>query len=349
LEIKPIGIHDNFFDLGGTSLIAVNLFTKIEKTFKSHLSLVTLFQCPTIAQLAQMLSDQQDQTQQSAAWSTLVPIRAKGIHPPLFCVSGIHGNVLLYADLAKHLGASQPFYGLQPKGIDGIHPPFSSIEEIAAYYIQIVRTVQPKGPYFLGGFSLGSHVVWEMSQQLYQQGEKVALLALFDGKVRSTNIVRQPFRKRIFLHYQSFREMGFTYISQKFPAWQDWLSGRYQYWTKRIARRFYQKLQWKLPIYLRQSAIEESLEKAGTQAMKNYVMQVYSDKVTLFRAEIQESDQGVGFVPLDLDLGWNNLVAGGLEIQTISGDHMSMFQEPQVQILAQKLSDCLHRARETQI
>ena len=350
-DIKPIGIHDNFFDIGGTSTIAVNLFAKIEQAFKCHLSLVVVFQCPTVAQLAQMLSqlNQQEQSDQRAAWSTLVPIRPTGIHPPLFCVSGIHGGVLIYADLAKHLGADQPFYGLQPKGIDGIHQPLTSIEEIAAYYIQVVQTVQPKGPYFLGGFSLGSHVVWEMSQQLHQQGEKVALLALFDGKIRSTNTVRQPFRKRIFLHYQSFREKGFTYFSQKFPAWQDWLIGRYHYWTKRIIRRFYQRMQWQLPIYLRQSAIEESLEKAGKEALKNYVMQVYPDKVTLFRADTQESDQGVGFVPPDWDLGWSKLAVGELDIQPISGDHMSMFREPQVQILAQKLQECLHRARQPKI
>jgi 3-oxoacyl-(acyl-carrier-protein) synthase/thioesterase domain-containing protein/acyl carrier protein len=349
--IKPIGLHDNFFDLGGTSIIAVNLLTKIEQAFKCHLGLVIFFQCPTIAELAQMLSqiNQQDRTDQGLACSTLVPIRAKGIHPPLFCVSGIHGNVLLYSDLAKYLGESQPFYGLQPKGIDGLQPPLTSIEEIATYYIQAMRTVQAEGPYFLGGFSLGSYVVWEIAQQLHQLGEKVALLALFDGKIRSTNTVRLPFRKRIFLHYQSFREMGFTYISQKFPAWQDWLSGRYQYWTKRIARRLYQCLQWQLPIYLRQSAIEESLEQAGAEAMRTYVIKAYPDKVTLFRADIQESDQGVGFDSIDWDLGWGQLASGGLDIQTVSGDHMSMFRDPQVQILAQKLQECLHRARQAQV
>jgi thioesterase domain-containing protein len=140
--------------------------------------------------------------------------------------------------------------------------------------------------------------------------------------------------------------MGFTYLSQKFPAWQDWLIGRYQYWTKRIIRRSYQRMQWQLPIYLRQSAIEDSLEKAGKEAMRNYVMQVYPDKVTLFRADTQEADQGVGFVPPDWDLGWSKLATGELDIQPISGDHMSIFREPQVQILAQKLQECLHRARQ---
>ncbi len=342
-SIKPIGIHDNFFDLGGTSLIAVNLFTKIEQAFKCHLSLVILFQCPTITELALLI--QLNQQEQGLAWSPLVPIRSTGSYSPIFCVSGIHGNVLLYADLAKHLGASQPFYGLQPRGIDGTQSPLTSIEAIATYYIQAMKTVQPEGPYFLGGFSLGSKVVWEMAQQLYQQGERVALLALFDGKIKSTNTVRLPFRKRIFLHFQSFREIGFPYIALKFPSWQDWLIGRYQYWTKKIARRFYQHWQLPLPIYLRQSAIEDSLEKAGIEAMRNYVIHTYPDKVTLFRADIQESDQGVGFSPSDWDLGWGQL-SDRLDIQTISGDHMSMFREPQVQILAQKLQDCLHRARQ---
>jgi len=350
-NLHPISIHDNFFEIGGTSLIAVDLFTKIDQTFKCHLGLVFLFQYPTIAELAELLTQQQEQKQSplnklNSPWSTLVPIRASGLYAPLFCVSGIHGNVLLYADLAKHLGKSQPFYGLQSKGLDGIQSPHTSIEEMATYYIEAIKTVQPQGPYFLGGFSLGSKVVWEMAQQLHRQGEKVALLALFDGTTRATNIGRLPFYKRIFLHYQNLREMGFTYISQKFPSWREWLSGRYDYWTKKIARNIFQKLQIPLPIYLRQSAIAESLEKAGTQALKNYVIQSYPNKATLFRAEIQSADQGVGFVSPDWDLGWGKLATGGLEIQPVIGDHISMFREPQVQVLAQKLQDCLIRARE---
>ena len=344
-HIRPIGIHDNFFDLGGTSLMAVNLFSKIDQAFSCHLSLVVLFQCPTIAQLANMLSPKD----QASVWSTLVPMRASGIYPPLFCVSGIHGNVLVYSDLAKHLGTSQPFYGLQSKGLDGIQSPHTSIEEMATYYIEAMRTVQPEGPYFLGGFSLGSKVVWEMAQQLHQQGQKVALLALFDGKPMPTNMPRQPFRKRIFLHYKSLREKGFSYISHKLPGWKEWLIGRYYYWTKSASRSFYKHMQWQVPIYLRQLDIDESLVTAGKEAAKNYVLQVYPDKVTLFRAETQAADQGVGFVPLDWDLGWGKLASGGLNIQAISGDHMSMFREPHVQILAQKLQECLHKARESNV
>jgi thioesterase domain-containing protein len=103
-------------------------------------------------------------------------------------------------------------------------------------------------------------------------------------------------------------------------------------------------LQLPLPFYLRQSEIEESLEKAGIEAMRNYVIKAYPDKVTLFRAAIQV----VELSPSDWDLGWGLWASGGLEIQTVSGDHMSMFRDPHVQILAQKLQECLHRARQAQ-
>jgi thioesterase domain-containing protein len=347
LKIKRISIYDNFFELGGHSLLSAQMFAQLGKIFQVDLPLSIMFEAPTIEKLAKVLRSQV----KLFPWQPLVaivPITDISLFPPFFCVSGIFGNVLLYADLAKHLGESQPFYGLQSRGIDGIQSPHTTIEAMATEYVQAIKTVQPQGPYFLGGFSLGSKVVWEMAQQLHRQGEKVALLALFDGTTRAINIGRLPFYKRIFLHYQNLREMGFTYISQKFPSWSEWLSGRYDYWTKKIARNIFQQLQIPLPIYLRQSAIAESLEKAGMQALKSYVIQNYPDKATLFRADIQSTDQGVGFVPLDWDLGWGDLADGGLEIQTIAGDHISMFREPHVQVLAQKLQQCLIKARHSE-
>jgi thioesterase domain-containing protein len=332
--------------LGGNSLLSANLFAQIYKQFKINLSLSVIFEAPTIEKLAKILQSEVV----ISSWQPLVPIipvKDSGTYPPLFCVSGIHGNVILYYKLAKYLGESQPFYGLQPRGLDGIQPPHTSIEAMATSYIQAIRTVQPKGPYFIGGFSFGSKIVWEMAQQLYQQGERVALLALFDGRNVSKDIVRLPFRKRIFLHFQNFREIGFAYISQKLPSWQDWLNVSSQYWTKKTARRFYNRLQLPLPFYLRQFAIEEILEKTAVEAMKNYVIQPYPDKVTLFRADIQDS-YVVGIPLLDWDLGWGQLASGGVEIQTVPGDHLTMFREPQIQILAQKLQECLHRARQAQ-
>ncbi len=176
LGVQPIGVTDHFFDLGGYSLLAAKLFRDIRHVFGQNLPLATLFQAPTIQALAQWLR----QDQPSASWSPLVALQTEGSQPPLFCVHPGGGNVLTYRDLAIHLGPDQPVYALQARGLDGQQTPFTSVEEMAAYYVNAVRDVQPGGPYYLGGLSAGGDIAWEMALQLQAQGEEVALLVLFD-------------------------------------------------------------------------------------------------------------------------------------------------------------------------
>jgi amino acid adenylation domain-containing protein len=173
---ERIGIKDNFFDVGGHSLLAVRLLAQIEKMAGKKLPLATLFQAPTIEQLAKILR----QEEWKAPWSSLVAIQPLGSKPPFFCVHAAAGNVLFYSDLARHLGSDQPFYGLQAQGLDGDEDPYNRVEEMASHYIDEIRTVQPKGPYLLGGLSFGGVLAYEMAQQLRAQGEKVGLLVLFD-------------------------------------------------------------------------------------------------------------------------------------------------------------------------
>ncbi|HEY5075279.1 MAG TPA: amino acid adenylation domain-containing protein, partial [Pyrinomonadaceae bacterium] len=185
LEVNEIGVNDNFFEVGGHSLLAVRFFAQVEKRFGKCLPLATLFQAPTIAQLAAILEEglQKDLT---AEWSSLVaispvePARDTSSRPPFFCVHALGGNVLEYYALAHYLGDGQPFYGLQSAGLDRKHAPHTRVEDMAAHYLKEMRELQPAGPYFIGGRSLGGMIAFEMARQLRAQGEEIGLLALLD-------------------------------------------------------------------------------------------------------------------------------------------------------------------------
>ena len=144
----------------------MRLFAAMEKEFGKRLPLATLFQAPTVAQLAAIL-----QTETSSFWSSLVPIQPLGSRPPFFCVHAVGGNVLEYYDLARHLGPDQPFYGLQSRGVNEHEAPHERIDEMAAHYIKELRQLQSHGPYFIGGRSLGGIIAYEIACQLRGQGE----------------------------------------------------------------------------------------------------------------------------------------------------------------------------------
>ena len=169
LNVRPIGLRDNFFDLGGNSLGAVRLFSEMRKLFGRSFPLSVLFQAPTVEKLADILRKDGWTPQ----WTSLVPIQAGGSKPPFFCVHGGGGNILIYRELARHLGTDYPFYGLQARGLDGADDCLKTIEAMAESYLRELRELQPEGPYYLGGFCMGGQVAFEIAQRLIRDGEQV--------------------------------------------------------------------------------------------------------------------------------------------------------------------------------
>ena len=174
LGMQEIGIHDNFFDLGGHSLKAAQLFFQLELVFGKQLPLATLFQAPTIAELATVLT----KASWVPPWQSLVAIQPGGTGLPLFMVPGVGGNVLVFAKLARILGTEQPIYGLQARGLDGKEAPFISVPEMAAHYVQEVRRMHPEGPYLIGGVCTGGLIGYEMARQLTALGCQVTLFMM---------------------------------------------------------------------------------------------------------------------------------------------------------------------------
>ncbi|HEY3305886.1 MAG TPA: AMP-binding protein [Candidatus Binatia bacterium] len=180
LGVRPIGIHDNFFDLGGHSLLAAKLFARLDEAFGRSLPLGVLFNAPTVG----LLAERYRSAPEPKARSAIVPIRTGGTLPPIFGVPGVFGNVLCFAELSRELGSDQPFYGLQSIGLDGAEAPLDSIESMASLYVSEIRKVQPHGPYALIGACFGARVAYEMARQLLEAEEGVAFLGLLDPSRR---------------------------------------------------------------------------------------------------------------------------------------------------------------------
>ncbi|HEY9830742.1 MAG TPA: amino acid adenylation domain-containing protein [Stenomitos sp.] len=361
LNDERVGIHDNFFELGGDSLLAVRLMAQIHQQFEREIPLSTFFLNPTVEGLANTLAQPTD----SGSWSPLVPIQPSGSKPPFFCVHPILGVVFPYYELAYALGFDQPFYGLQPLGLDGEQSPFTRIEEMAAHYIEALRQVQPSGPYFLGGWSFGGLVAFEMAQQLLDAGHQVALLAILDTlapipgnlpsfgdslKFMFTAAARyiwsflldyfylittssQPQAHHLPFHLANINKL--LHGLRNHQAWQSILGEAV--------------LANALPHSSRKQILSElnirpmlHIYQANNQATLSYVPQVYPNWITLLKTSVQSSkaDQ-------DSSLGWSQLAEGRVEIHQVCGNHLTMLRKPHVKVLANQLNVFIERAHTT--
>lgn len=176
LQLPSLGVTDNFFELGGDSSLALQLFNEIAQVCDRELPPVTIYQAPTISALAVLLEQPT-----TPRFPTLVLLKPGTENPPVFIAHGLGGSVMDFFQPVRHLATDHPIYGMQVRGIDGLDEPLERIEDMAEFYLDAIKQLQPRGPYVLVGYSLGGLVVLEMAQRLLAHGEKVALLALLDA------------------------------------------------------------------------------------------------------------------------------------------------------------------------
>jgi len=361
LGLKSIGITDNFFELGGDSLLAVHAAKRIEELAERPITAVEILEAPTIAKLTERLENRsgsekwteigsnggQHPSRDGQSWIpdskatgtlqgdgklpfelTLVAIQPQGSRPAFFNVHDGYGSAMYYGILASRLGSDQPFYGFWAKDKEDCDVRDASIEDIARFYIDEMRKVQPVGPYNLGGFCFGGIIAFEMAQQLQMAGEKVAFLALFDANNPLMPARRHTFRERLRGHLRS----GAPLIQKAITLARivsDGIMSRIRKWRKKTGGGSSNATPPPLSGIFR---IEAVLDRAQS----GYQPRSYPGKLTLILPE--EGIEGYEFLP---DRGWANLAERGIEIHHIPGKHGLMFKDPSVDVLAEKLETCL--------
>jgi FkbH-like protein len=339
LRVERVGIRDNFFGLGGSSLMAVQLLAELRKITGRNVALSALLQAPTLEQLADLLQDARPPA------SALVPLQPKGTRPPLILVHGAGGGILWgYSNLAAHLNPDQPVYAIEPQAGT---PESAGVEELASRYVGEVRGLQPAGPYYLGGYCFGAYVAYEMARELIAKGEKVGLVLLIDAAAPNGNYDKVNWQRWGFL--PDFTRNLFYWLHDFF-ALDFRAQGEFFFRQLGVFRR---KLLGRLrdrnnkPIYLEQyvntaSVPEHELEfwRHHLRAGAEYVPKPYSGRITLVRTRSQPL-----FCSYDPAYGWGELAAQGVDIRIIPGSHENIFKEPDVRSLAQTLETCLATAQ----
>jgi amino acid adenylation domain-containing protein len=332
LSVRPIGINDNFFDIGGHSLLVVRLITEMNKKFRKHLPISRLFEFPTIAGLASLLRQDGDMP----AASCLVKIRQQGSRSPLFVLPGASGMTSYLYPFAHHLDEDIPFFAFQAQGLEGKQLPHTDFAEMVTHYVDLLREVQPTGPYFLAGHSFGALVAFAMAQRLLDQGQDIGMLYILDtpaptnpplsennwltGEVPLIVLIGQ------FLYVIFDREITFSKESVEGLNDQEQLTF--------IARQLAEANL--LPKDDITDHLRGLLNVFKTQLiMQNeYLPESYVPlPITLFRAKermmyLSETET------YDEDMGWGQYSSHPVQVHYVPGNHVTMMTLPEVKSLA---------------
>jgi surfactin family lipopeptide synthetase C len=324
---SPIGIKDNFFDLGGHSLIALRLFGYIEKLTGKKLPLSTLFSHQTIEQLAVILRDDGWKPQ----WKSLVAVNAGGSKIPFFYVPPAAGTALEVKNILKYIPDDQPFYILESVGLDGKEEPHTEIQQMAAHYVKEIQSLQPEGPYLIGGRCFGGRVAFEVAQQIVNQGQKIALLSIFDtyppfmyknADLHSQQRDLDHFVKRTIDNLKSgdLLKVGINYLKISFRKFNKKVKDKFELMTSDEREKIFKKIR-----------------QIHTDSQNRYVAKVYPGKITLIESAATNNEYKEK---------WGKLASDGLDYYTIPDtDHLTIVQEPKLKEFVEKLNFVMEKAQ----
>ncbi|WP_224245440.1 type I polyketide synthase [Hyalangium gracile] len=351
---EPIGVQDDFFALGGDSLVMLRLTDRLQRELGLQVPPGLAFRGTTVERMAQALQGPPE----PETTSPLIALQPHGSKPPLYFVHPAAGAVFPYVELARRLGADQPFYGLQAHGLDGESAPDERVEDMARRYIEAIRRVQPRGPYYLGGHSFGCLVSFEMAQQLTASGQEVRLLALVDEPAPLPGHRPSPSQMAYFFasgvsrsiwpHLLDYLYLVHGSAERRAPA--PGLLGRLLR-ERRPLETFLARSA--LANFVPDEALRMALRQPAMRALFRlflihvretfaYEPRAYPHKVTLFSSEEVRQRRG----GREQTMGWGKLAAGGVDVHEIPGDHLSLLKPPYVEVLAARLAACVERARE---
>jgi thioesterase domain-containing protein len=339
LKVDAVGIKDNFFQLGGGSLVAAQLCQQIELVFGRTLSLAAALEGPTVEQLANLLVGEM----QADAPVRVVPLQPRGSNPPFLCVCLFVGSGPIFLPLTNHLGNDQPFIGIVlDNSLARELPRPYSLSDVAQHIVRAIRTHQRHGPYFLGGFCGDGVLAFEAAQLLRQEGEEVALLALFEAQTRSVQKEFQGKRAQLrsiggrFAPRQIRRHLG-RIASTALKSAPDYLLVRVRDLKRDLLDICWQAaIDWNLRLHRKLTDLKQVLFVAEG----NYCPKPYDGNVIVFRCKDYRTRSNE-----DRYGGWQQVVTGSIQLWEIEGDHLGILNEPNVKSLARMLFQCLQEAQ----
>lgn len=317
LQQPDLGVTDDFFDLGGHSLKAIELIAAIRDRLGHVVPLGTLYGAPTVERLATVIQHRLE----AGSDRSLVPLQESGHRPPLFMIAGVGGHVFAFHKFARLLGRDQPSFGVKAIGVDGTRPPSERMEHIAAEYVREMMEVCPAGPIVLSGYSIGAVIAFEVALQLRALGREVPLLVAFDAS--APGYLKYSIPMRIKLHFQNLflRGGGWSYIKQRAANLRDklnWATGRGHRNAPTVPG---------LTMFAQDSITQVWV--ALHKAYKEYQpTRKFDGKIVVLRAAIV--DDWDKFVSDDPNLGWGQWTTADTEPHTLPIRHLDMFHEPAI-------------------